>query len=69
MTPLLFPHKDNTLLSSGMFSRINILNMFMCYGTDKGFIKVSNKDSVFSIAPHAALDSHKHFHLGAVIPM
>lgn len=52
-----------------MFSRINIFNMLRCYGTDKGFIKVFNKDSLFSIAPHKALDSHKHFHLGAVIHM
>lgn len=39
--------------------------MFRCYGTDKGFIKVSNKDSLFSIALYTALDSHKQFHLGA----
>lgn len=52
-----------------MFSRINILNMFRCYDTDKRFIKVSNKDSLFSIAPYTALDSHKHFHLGAEIHM
>lgn len=50
-----------------MLSRIKILNMFRCYGTDKGFTTVSDKDSLFSIAPHTALDSHKHFHLGAVI--